>query len=172
MSLRKGDNSKRGQKYHNSRAFKPGLHGESRRVKLAAALPLAGVCARCKEKIEWKRKYDKYKPLTAPKTCVTCHQKKVKQAYYQLCQDCAESRHVCAKCGEEKEIVSRWGLPTSWLVSPWPHVCSFPMSKKAQAQEEAEFRKGLKLLTERERSKIAMPCCLYRRLLPQWPFTT
>ena len=107
MSLRKGDNSKRGQKYCNSRAFKPGLYGVSRRVKLAATLPLGGVCTRCKEKIEWKKKYDKYKPLTAPKTCVTCHQKKVKQAYYRLCQDCAESKRVCAKCGEEREVVSR-----------------------------------------------------------------
>jgi hypothetical protein len=107
MSLRKGENSKRGQKYQNSTAFKPGLYGKSRRVQLAAVVPLAGVCARCKEKIEWKKKYDKYKPLSAPKKCVTCQQKTVRQAYYRLCQDCAESRRVCAKCGEEKEILSR-----------------------------------------------------------------
>ena len=34
--------------------------------------------------------------------------------------------------------------------------CSFPMSEKAQTQEEAEFRRGLKLLSERERSKSAL----------------
>lgn len=106
-ATRKGDTSKRGQKYQNSTAYKPGLYGESRRVKLASALPLAGVCARCKEKIEWKKKYDKYKPLTAPKICVICQQKKVKQAYYRLCQDCAKSRRVCAKCGEEEDITDR-----------------------------------------------------------------
>lgn len=108
-SLRKvkGGSSKRGQKYQNSKAFKPGLYGESRRVKLAAVLPLAGLCARCKEKIEWKKKYDKYKPLTVPRKCVSCQQKKVKQAYYRLCQDCAESRSICAKCGEEGENIAR-----------------------------------------------------------------
>lgn len=105
--MRKGENSKRGQKYKNSTTFKPGRYGESRRVQLAAALPVAGVCARCKDKIEWKKKYDKYKPLTVPRKCVVCQQKKVKQAYYRLCQDCAQSREVCAKCGEEGEIVTR-----------------------------------------------------------------
>ena len=108
MTTRKGDRSKQGQKYQNSTAFKPGLYGESRRVKLAAALPLAGLCARCKEKIEWKKKYDKYKPLTAPRRCVACQEKRVKQAYYRLCQECAQSEGVCAKCGEEKEITSRY----------------------------------------------------------------
>lgn len=106
-TTRKGDRVRRGQKYQNSTAYKPGLYGESRRVKLAAALPLAGVCVRCKEKIEWKKKYDKYKPLTVPKKCVICQQKKIKQAYHSLCQDCAESRHVCAKCGEKEDVVCR-----------------------------------------------------------------
>lgn len=107
MSQRKGDSSKRAQKYQNSRAFKPGLYGVSRRVKLAASLPLAGICGRCKEKIEWKKKYDKYKPLTAPKRCVICAEKRVKQAYYTICQVCARGRNICAKCGEKEEIVTR-----------------------------------------------------------------
>ena len=29
-------------------------------------LPVGAVCGRCKEVLEWKKKYDKYKPLTAP----------------------------------------------------------------------------------------------------------
>lgn len=105
MTSRKVAGSKRAQKYQNSTAYKPSRYGETRQMKLAAALPLAGICPRCKEKIEWKRKYGKYKPLTAPKKCIFCQEKKVKQAYYRLCQDCAESRNVCAKCGEQKGIV-------------------------------------------------------------------
>ena len=107
MSSRKGTAEKKGQKYQNSTAYKPERYGKSRQVKLAGALPLAGVCTRCKEKLEWKKKYDKYKPLTVPKRCVSCGEKKVKQAYYRLCQECALSNHVCAKCGEKKEIVDR-----------------------------------------------------------------
>ena len=107
MTTRKGDGRKGAQKYQNSRAYKPDRYGESRRMKLAAALPLAGICGRCKEKIEWKKKFNKYKPLAAPKKCVVCQEKKIKQAYYRVCQECAESSGVCAKCGEKEEIVER-----------------------------------------------------------------
>lgn len=105
MSTRKGDQRKKAQKYKNSAAYKTGRYGESRQSMLAASLPLAGVCARCKEKIEWKKKYGKYKPLTVPGKCVVCEEKKVKQAYYRLCQDCAKSKRVCAKCGEKARVV-------------------------------------------------------------------
>ena len=106
-STRRGGGSKGGQKYQNSVAYKAGRYGETRQTKLAAALPLAGICARCKEKIEWKKQYGKYKPLSAPKTCVECQEKRVKQAYYRLCQVCAERKQVCAKCGAQEEIVMK-----------------------------------------------------------------
>lgn len=47
------------------------------------------VCQRCREKIEWKKKYRKYKPLTVPAKCVKCGNRTVKAAYHQLCDDCA-----------------------------------------------------------------------------------
>lgn len=47
------------------------------------------VCQRCREKIEWKKKYRKYKPLTAPAKCEKCGNRNVKAAYHHLCDDCA-----------------------------------------------------------------------------------
>ena len=47
------------------------------------------VCQRCREKIEWKKKYRKYKPLTAPAKCEKCGNRTVKAAYHHLCDDCA-----------------------------------------------------------------------------------
>ena len=68
MSLRTGDRRKKAQRHQNSTAFKAGLHCQSgKKAKDAASIVLAGVCARCREKIEWKIKYDKYKPLSAPR---------------------------------------------------------------------------------------------------------
>ena len=32
----------------------------------------------------------------------------MKQAYYQICQKCAEESEVCAKCGHKEEIVERY----------------------------------------------------------------
>lgn len=67
-SSRKGNNAKKAQKYQNTWAYKPGLYKSGRqRAQNAATVSLAGLCVRCREKIEWKKKYDKYKPLTAPR---------------------------------------------------------------------------------------------------------
>ncbi len=107
-STRKGGCAKGGQKHQNSVTFKAGRYGETRQTKLASTLPLVGICARCKDKIEWKKKYGKYKPLTAPRKCVECQEKKVKQAYYRLCRDCAKGKRVCAKCGDQEEIVTKY----------------------------------------------------------------
>ena len=64
---RMGDRRKVGQKHQNTKAFKPDRYGATKEMKEIQAMPVAGVCLRCKEKIEWKKKFGKYKPLTVPK---------------------------------------------------------------------------------------------------------
>lgn len=59
---------------------------------------VTGVCHRCKDQIEWKRKYGKYKPLTEPAKCQNCTKRVVRQAYHNLCPGCAKDQGVCAKC--------------------------------------------------------------------------
>lgn len=58
-------------------------------VILLFPIHLIVVCERCRKKIEWKKKYRKYKPLTAPGKCVRCGNRNVKAAYHQVCDDCA-----------------------------------------------------------------------------------
>nr|XP_025034657.1 uncharacterized protein C9orf85 homolog [Pelodiscus sinensis] len=64
-----------------------------------------GVCHHCKEVLEWRVKFNKYKPLSKPKKCVKCLQKTVKDSYHIICRPCACELEVCAKCGKEEEIV-------------------------------------------------------------------
>ncbi|XP_045144517.1 uncharacterized protein C9orf85 homolog isoform X3 [Echinops telfairi] len=64
-----------------------------------------GVCQRCKEVLEWRVKYSKYKPLSKPKKCVKCLQKTVKDSYHIMCRPCAGELEVCAKCGKKEDIV-------------------------------------------------------------------
>ncbi|KAG8366970.1 hypothetical protein BUALT_Bualt16G0023600 [Buddleja alternifolia] len=59
---------------------------------------VTGVCFRCKEQIDWKRRYGKYKPLTEPSKCQRCSKRNVRQAYHNLCNGCAKEHKVCAKC--------------------------------------------------------------------------
>ena len=67
MSTRKGDRSKKGQKYQNKTAFRNNLYDNSKRTKQINNQEVGGVCARCKDVIEWRKKFKKYKPLAAPK---------------------------------------------------------------------------------------------------------
>jgi hypothetical protein len=57
-----------------------------------------GVCARCREKVQWRFKYDKYKPLKNPAKCQECKQKTVHKAYRTFCDYCSSKKRVCPSC--------------------------------------------------------------------------
>ncbi|KAJ8380715.1 hypothetical protein SKAU_G00014930 [Synaphobranchus kaupii] len=106
MSSQKGNVSRtRGQRYQNSTAFRNNKYGTSVQVKKANAIVHDGVCKHCKELLEWKVKYMKFKPLTQPRKCVKCLQKTVKDAYHIICKTCALQLELCAKCGKKEDII-------------------------------------------------------------------
>lgn len=105
MSSAKGSmNRQRPQKHQNRTAFKNNLHDTSTKTKFLNSMDVSGVCQKCKNIIEWKIKYKKYKSLTAPKKCVGCEQKTVKHNYHVLCNKCAREKDVCAKCYKKAEV--------------------------------------------------------------------
>lgn len=65
MTTRKGNPKKGAPKYQNRTAFKHNKN--SKLTKKILSMPNEGLCTRCYEIIEWKKKYRKYKPLSAPK---------------------------------------------------------------------------------------------------------
>ncbi|UYV63642.1 C9orf85 [Cordylochernes scorpioides] len=68
MSSQKGNTSRtRSQKHKNDTTFKNNLYDKTVKTRLINSLQIAGCCQRCKEVLEWKIKYKKYKPLTQPK---------------------------------------------------------------------------------------------------------
>ncbi|GFO36886.1 hypothetical protein PoB_006339100 [Plakobranchus ocellatus] len=97
-------------------------------------LTIEGICQRCKDIIDWKIKYKKYKPLTQPSTCVRCHNKTVKRAYYTVCLPCATAAEVCAKCNSKQTVV----------IEP-------SLSEQEKAQQDKEHQFELKQFRERER---------------------
>ena len=62
---RKGNNRKTGQAHQNTTAWKPNKN--SKKTREINALPVYGLCQRCTDVIMWRKKYRKYKPLTAVK---------------------------------------------------------------------------------------------------------
>ncbi|XP_072752089.1 uncharacterized protein [Anoplolepis gracilipes] len=106
MSCQKGNSSRsRPQKYQNHTAFKNDLHDNSKKIKFINSIEIVNVCERCKQIIEWKIKYKKYKALKAPVKCIKCEQKTVKHSYHNICLPCAKKNEICPKCGKKEEIV-------------------------------------------------------------------
>lgn len=135
MSSQRGNvNRSRPQKHKNATKFSNTRHDKSQRTKEIVSLTVDGLCARCKEKIEWKIKYKKYKPLTKPATCTKCHQKTVKKSYYIVCEPCATAAGICAKCSEKKEI-----------------VLQYQGDERSQAAEQSELEQELQMMSERQR---------------------
>uniref|UniRef100_A0A0A9YWL2 Uncharacterized protein C9orf85 n=1 Tax=Lygus hesperus TaxID=30085 RepID=A0A0A9YWL2_LYGHE len=100
MSSQKGNVARsRAQKYKNSRAFKNDLHDKTPKIKLINSLEITDVCPRCKDVLEWKIKYRKYKMPKNPRTCTKCNKKNVTNSYRIMCKECAEKLKVCPKCG-------------------------------------------------------------------------
>ncbi|KAF3327484.1 hypothetical protein FCM35_KLT07602 [Carex littledalei] len=97
MSRRQGP-----PKHQNKYAWKPnaGIKINETEVggKLRPLSEITGVCHKCKEQIDWKRKYGKYKPLSEPTKCQKCGKRAVKQAYHKICTACSKELGQCAKC--------------------------------------------------------------------------
>ncbi|XP_006023887.1 uncharacterized protein C9orf85 homolog [Alligator sinensis] len=106
MSSQRGNVARtRPQRHQNAGAFRNDKYGASAQCKKINAKLHDGVCQHCKDVLEWRVKFSKYKPLTKPKKCVKCLQKTVKDSYHIVCRPCASKLDVCAKCGKGEEIV-------------------------------------------------------------------
>mmetsp|Transcript_15290 Transcript_15290/g.22880 ORF Transcript_15290/g.22880 Transcript_15290/m.22880 type:complete len:155 (+) Transcript_15290:57-521(+) len=128
---KRGDPRKGQPSYLNSTAFR---HNKgSKKTQKILSLPNEGLCRRCHEKIEWKKKYRKYKPLTVKRRCTECKQKAIIHAYHTVCKQCAIKKDICAWCKKANEIVN-------------------PMATKKQLKErENAQQEMLESMSERER---------------------
>lgn len=137
MSTEKGNGSRtRTQKYKNKSVFKNDLHDKTPKQIMLNNLNISEVCTRCKDVLEWKIKYKKYKPLSQAKTCTKCHERNIKKAYHVLCRGCALQTKVCAKCLKSSETVE--------IIPAEP-------SMQEQIKLKAEMDRLIKSLPERKR---------------------
>ncbi|XP_052893612.1 nucleolar transcription factor 1 [Anopheles moucheti] len=138
MSSKRGDSRRtRAQKHQNTYAFKNNLHDKhTPLIKLITNLNVCEVCEHCKSIIDWKIKYRKYKPLTQPKSCSKCGERKVKRAYHVICRECALASRCCAKCLKSADEAS--------IIPPEP-------TEQEQVKLKAEMDQLIKSLPERKR---------------------
>lgn len=75
--------------HQNKFAFKH--NPKSKTTAKILSSPNVHVCRRCHEKIEWRKQYRKYKPLTQPSTCNGCKKRNVLAAYHTICESCTRT---------------------------------------------------------------------------------
>jgi hypothetical protein len=125
----------RPQAHQNETAFRHNKNSKKTR-KIQATVNTGGLCERCADKIEWRLKYRKYKPLTQPRKCNACEKRTVKAAYRTLCDDCARAKCVCPQCAEGKEVAPK-------------------VQTRAEEAREQEILEGVvESLRERERRTV------------------
>ena len=103
MSLRPGNNKKKGQKHQNTYSYHHNKGSLISRKILSS--PLDFLCERCLDILSWKVKFNKYHPLKTPGKCNQCLGKNIYKAYRTICDACAtkDGKKRCTKCGEEVE---------------------------------------------------------------------
>ena len=107
MSLRPGNNKKKGQKHQNTYTYHHNKGSLISRKILSS--PLDFLCERCLNILSWKVKFNKYHPLKTPGKCNQCQEKCIYKAYRTICDGCAtkDGKKRCTKCGEEVESFAK-----------------------------------------------------------------
>mmetsp|Transcript_20185 Transcript_20185/g.29822 ORF Transcript_20185/g.29822 Transcript_20185/m.29822 type:complete len:196 (-) Transcript_20185:10-597(-) len=105
MSTHRGGVHNRAPKHQNVTSFRH--NPKSKKTASILSMPNEGLCKYCWDKVEWKKKYRKYKPLTQPSHCNECKQRTVTAAYHTICQPCATKSSVCAWCTQRKDLVQK-----------------------------------------------------------------
>ena len=86
----KGNNKKgRAPAHQNVYAFQH--NPKSKKTAKILNSPNINVCKRCFDKIEWRKKYRKYKPRSQPGKCNICEKRTVLAAYHTICTSCTTS---------------------------------------------------------------------------------
>ncbi|CAM5146355.1 unnamed protein product [Natator depressus] len=140
MSSQRGNVARsRPQRHQNSRVFKNDKYDTSAQRKKINAKLHDGVCQHCKEVLEWRVKFSKYKPLSKPKKCVKCLQKTVKDSYHIICRSCACELEVCAKCGKKEEIVVPISKGPEKTENETTGNCQRTLSRRDESEESDEL---------------------------------
>lgn len=147
MSSQRGNVTRsRPQRHQNTFSFKNDKFDKTVQTKKINTKLHDGVCQRCKEVLEWRVKYSKYKPLSKPKKCVKCLQKTVKDSYHIMCRPCACELEVCAKCGKKEDIVTPFNKEPEKTenIENNPHSnCRRSCRRNKKESDDLDFNIGL-----------------------------
>jgi hypothetical protein len=141
----------RGQRYQNTFAFKH--NPNSKTTKEILGIMHHGLCKRCNDKIEWRKRFRKYKPLKMPSRCNACQERSVSLAYHALCTGCASKSNVCPMCAKDRQAAHAG--PGSNEEEDEADEAEDDETRNCQRANAKDVRTYLASLRERERRRLA-----------------
>jgi len=139
---------KKGRKPAHQNSFSYQHNPGSKKTDKILASPNEGCCQRCFDKIEWRKKYRKYKPLTQPSTCNICKKRNITSAYHTICNGCTTSEQAYARLEQNEkdnapptnnnENVDKITISSD---PSQPKVVSFEADKKPEPKKSPETKK-------------------------------
>jgi hypothetical protein len=141
----------RGQKYQNTFAYKH--NPNSKKTKEILSIMHYGLCKRCNDKIEWRKRFRKYKPIKMPSRCNGCQERTVSLAYHTLCTGCASKSDVCPMCAKDRQAADAG--PAANEDENEDEEAEDDETRHCQRANAKDVRTYLASLRERERRRLA-----------------
>ncbi|XP_074136807.1 uncharacterized protein C9orf85 homolog isoform X3 [Sminthopsis crassicaudata] len=114
MSSQKGNVTRtRPQRHQNAFSFKNDKFDTSIQTKRINAKLHDGVCHHCKEVLEWRVKYSKYKPLSKPKKCFSADPGLLTRQKRSFCRNNRDSTLPHSGLGSVSCLPSSLCLPSA-----------------------------------------------------------
>jgi hypothetical protein len=88
--------TKKSQAHKNTHTYELRYRDDKKDLLKNAALDR--LCTHCKEILEWKLKFGKFKPIKEAKKCQTCLKSTVVKPYRAICNKCSDDANKCTKC--------------------------------------------------------------------------
>jgi Uncharacterized conserved protein (DUF2039) len=108
--------------HQNKYAFKH--NPKSKLTEIILKSPIEYCCYRCTEKLVWRKKYRKYKPLSQPSICNICHCRNITAAYHTVCNNCS------IYSDKAQNLLQLWNNNINNNVSDSPHNTTQATSSK------------------------------------------
>ena len=141
--------------HQNTFAFKH--NPNSKLTARILASPNVHVCRRCHEKIEWRKKYRKYKPLTQPGKCNLCQLKRVTAAYHTICEPCTRN------ATKTRSLLDDWNQ-SGYQPGTTKEVETDDSKQKGEEGDEGCDIADVEESIEEEAAPPAAPQRIYRRV--------
>lgn len=122
---------KKGRAPAHQNTFAFSHNPKSKKTAEILSAPIERCCRRCYDKLEWRKRYRKYKPRTVPGKCNLCEKRNVSAAYHTICRACTK------ESAKAQELLAEFNSDNT--SEPYTRVCAICVKEPALPDEESDI---------------------------------